>query len=89
MEDQELRDQLAQLHRKLEEATRNEPLDRDVLSHVMTDIVKLSSGQVLHPDQEENLKEQLRHQASDFELRHPKLASITQEIMDVLSRLGI
>ncbi len=89
MNDQELRDQLAQLHRELEDATHREALDRDLLGHVMTDIVKISEGVELNPEHQENLKEQIEHQASDFELRHPRVAHIFQDIMDVLSRLGI
>jgi len=87
MNDQELREHLVQLHLELERATQ--PEERDILGHLMTDIVRISQGVQLDSKARENLNEQLEHRASDFELRHPRVAHIVQEIIEVLSRLGI
>lgn len=89
MNDQELRRELKELHDQIEGALKKEPLDKDMLGHVMTDLVKVSQGLALQPHEEETLKEQLEHQASDFEMRHPRLASTFREIMDILAKLGI
>ncbi len=86
--DQELRQELADLHRKLESTTQGSP-EKDLLGHVMNDVIKVASGEELHPEENETLKEHLDEQASSFEARHPRTAGVLREIMDVLGRLGI
>jgi Tfp pilus assembly protein PilO len=86
---QSLRDQLARLHDELETAKRQVPEDTDALGHVMTDISRVISGEELHPDDSESLREQLESHASDFEVRHPRTAGVMREVMAILSRLGI
>lgn len=88
MESNELREQLIELHRELEVATRKDPRE-DVLSHVMTDIVRIASGENINQDDGENLRERIEHQASDFEIRHPRAAGILREVTDILAKLGI
>jgi hypothetical protein len=56
---------------------------------MMTDIVRIAAGEEMHPEEGENLRERLEHQASDFEVRHPRMAGILREITDILARLGI
>src|SRR5690606_13391544 len=85
----ELREQLTELHRELEAATSKSPEGSEVLSHMMTDIVRIAAGEEMHPEEGENLRERLEHQASDFEVRHPRMAGILREITDILARLGI
>lgn len=86
--DQVLRQELADLHKKLESTTQGSS-EKDLLGHVMTDVVRVASGEELHPKESETLKEHLDEQASDFEARHPRTAGVLREIMDVLGRLGI
>ena len=89
MNEQELRSELKTLHDQIENAVHKEPLDKDVLSHVMTDLVRVAQGENLQQEEGESLKEQLEGKAADFESRHPKLAVILRDVMDVLSQLGI
>lgn len=89
MDTRELREQLTELHRELEAATSKTPEGSEVLSHMMTDIVRIAAGEEMHPEEGENLRERLEHQASDFEVRHPRMAGILREITDILARLGI
>ena len=88
MNDRDLRAELKELHDRIEASMHKEPLDRDALSHIMTDLVLLAEGkdeEIVEPDQ---LKEQLEEKATDFESRHPKTANVLREIADVLARLG-
>ncbi|MGD9660115.1 MAG: DUF4404 family protein [Porticoccaceae bacterium] len=89
MTNQDLRNELQNLHQQIETAIHKEALDKDVLSHVMTDIVRISQGDDLHADESESLKEQLEDQVADFEAVHPRLAATLRDIMDVLAKLGI
>ena len=78
-----------ELHRELEAATSKSPEGSEVLSDMMTDIVRIASGEEIHPEEGENLRERIEHQASDFEARHPRASGILREITDILARLGI
>ncbi len=88
MAEQNLRAELKELHDQLELSMRKDPQDRDVLSHIMTDLVRVAEGEELHEEETETLKEQLEERATDFESRHPRTAGVLREVMDVLSRLG-
>lgn len=89
MDEQQLREELKALHDKIESAKRTEAVDRDTFGQVMTGIVRLSRGEELGPQEAENLKEQLEEHATDFEVRHPRVAGVLRDVMDVLARLGI
>lgn len=89
MDKQQLRDELKALHAKMQSALHKEPLDKDVFGHVMTDLVRVSRGESLGEAEGENLKEQIEDRAADFEVRHPRIAGILRDVMDVLSKLGI
>lgn len=89
MTNEELKAQLAELHNQLEKASRLEPAERDVLGSLMSDMVKIASGEELHEDHKLGVKEQLEQQASDFETRHPQLAGALRQVMDALHKMGI
>ena len=88
MAEQDLRAELKQLHDQIEASMHKEPLDRDILSHIMTDLVRVARGEKLYGQETESLKDQLEEKATDFESRHPKIAGILREVMEVLSKLG-
>ena len=88
MAEQDLRSELKELHDQLEASLRKAPEDRDILSHIMTDLVRVAEGEKLYGDEPETLKEHLEEKAADFESRHPKAAAILRDVMEVLSRLG-
>jgi hypothetical protein len=89
MTETNLREELKSLHDQLEHAIHKEPLDKDVFGSVMNSIVKIAQGDSVRDEDGEHLKEQLEEQATDFEIRHPRLAATLRDIMDVLSKLGI
>lgn len=89
MDKQQLRDELKALHAQIQSALHKEPLDKDVFGHVMTDLVRVSQGESLGEGEGENLKGQIEDRAADFEARHPRIAGILRDIMDVLAKLGI
>lgn len=89
MENDELRSQLTVLHKQLETAIHKDPMDKDLLGHVMQDIVRIASGEDLQPEVQEDLLDQIEHKASDFELQHPRVAQTLREITEILSKLGI
>jgi hypothetical protein len=89
MNTEDLREELKTLHHRLESTLHTTPQGRDSLSLLMTDLVRLYEGEELDPDEGESLKEQLEDQAADFEARHPRLAAVLRDVMDVLAKLGI
>ena len=89
MTEEDLRTELKQLHDQLTASLHKEPLDKDVLSHIMTDLVLVAQGEEIEGVDTESLKEQLEDKAANFESRHPKIAGVLREVMDVLARLGI
>ncbi len=88
MEKNQLRDQLNDLHKELETATRRDRQAEDLLTNVMTDIGRVAAGEQLEPDEGENLRQRLEKKASDFEVRHPKLAGVMRDVSDILAKLG-
>jgi len=89
VESKELREQLIELHKALEDASHKAPEGNEMLSRVMTDIVRIASGDDIGPDESDDLHHRLQHQVSDFEVRHPRLAGILREVTDILAKLGI
>jgi len=89
MADQDLRQELKELHDQMEASLHKEPLDKDLLGHIMTDLVRIAQGEKLGEEAGESLVEQLEDQAADFDSRHPKIAGILRDIVDILSKLGI
>jgi Domain of unknown function (DUF4404) len=89
MADDNLRDELKNLHDEIEHAVHKEPLDKDMLSKIMDGIVRIAQGEKVEQHEGENLKGQIEEQAADFEARHPRVAGVLRDVMDVLSKLGI
>jgi hypothetical protein len=89
MTDQELRQELQELHDQIEASLHKSPSDKDLLGHIMTDVVRLAQGEEIGEVDAESLKEQLEDKATDFESRHPTIAGVLRDMMDVLARLGI
>ena len=50
METDQLRSQLKDLHKALKTAADPAGREHDALSHIMTDIVRVASGEELHPE---------------------------------------
>ncbi|MCK9468031.1 MAG: DUF4404 family protein [Porticoccaceae bacterium] len=88
METDQLRQQLAELHKELEKAAHEDRYAEDMLTTVMTDIVRVASGDEPELEEGDNLRDRLEKQASDFEVRHPKTAGIMREVTEILAKLG-
>jgi len=89
MAEQDLRNQLNQLHEELESAKNLPTEERDMLGHLMTDMVKIAQGDELPEEHHATLRERLEQKESEFELDHPRLAGVIRHILDSLNRMGI
>lgn len=86
----ELKAQLIGIHSELEKATTSTAKERDVLGHVMGDIVRLSQGEELsHHDEPESLRAVLEERASTYEVDHPRAAALIRQVLDILAKMGI
>jgi Ser/Thr protein kinase RdoA (MazF antagonist) len=88
VEKQQLRAQLASLHRALADADAVGPEARELLEAVMRDIQRLLD--VEERDAEpEGLVDRLREAMKDFEDSHPTLSEAAGRVIDALARMGI
>jgi hypothetical protein len=85
----DLRQELKNLHDEIEHAIHKEPLDKDMFGKIMERIVRIAQDEPVEEEEGEDLKAQLEERAADFEVRHPKVAGVLRDVMDVLSKLGI
>ncbi len=96
MEKQQLRTQLASLHRALADAESDVsegraqvgPDARELLVAVMEDIQRLLDA-AERTEEPEGLVDRLREAKEDFEESHPTLAEAAGRVIDALARLGI
>ena len=90
MNDQDLKLELESLSNCLRDSLRKTDLEKDALSHVMNDIVRIFNGEELvHHDEPHSLRQVLNEMASDYEVDHPAVAAAIRQILDFLSRIGI
>ncbi|GIX30988.1 MAG: hypothetical protein KatS3mg124_1460 [Porticoccaceae bacterium] len=89
MEERQLREELARLHERLEQLLRHEPEERDLLSRLMTDLVRLAQGEAVGPETAQSLRAQVAEKVLEFEDRHPRLAGLLRELADALGRVGV
>ena len=88
-ENDDLRDQLATLHNELEKAKTLDPEDRDMLGHLMSDMIRIAQGDLKKEAHHETVREQLERKASEFDLDHPRLAGVVRQLLDSLGKMGI
>lgn len=91
MNDNELRQMLEELHRKIEDTDQVDEKGRELLSHLSVDIRNLLE----RTGHEERLRgssweigrieESIRH----FEVTHPKLTSALSHLLNILNNAGI
>lgn len=89
MANEELRDQLTQLHDELEKAKNISREERDVFGNLMSDMVKIAQGSEMPEERHLTLREKLEQKESEFEIDHPRLAAVIRQILDALNRMGI
>ena len=82
---EELKAKLSQLQQNLAAVNKLDDDSRKMLEQVDTDIQRLLND----GGQEDGLSERLEQQAVAFEERHPAVAGVMKDIMDVLAKMGV
>lgn len=83
MAEQQLKQQLQQLHATLAEHPQLDSESQALLQRIAADIDELQ------PDQQTDLSERVQEQAVRFEQEHPTLAGVLRQIVDTLGRMGV
>ena len=94
MSNEELKNRLEDLHQELEKAHTLSTEERDKFGSLLSDMVLIARGEGLEQENEElrddeTLREKLEHKASDFDVDHPRLASVIRQVLDTLGKMGI
>ena len=99
MANDELKKHISELQQQME-ASAIDGEDRNLLGHLMSDMVKIAQGEP-SPDpenapaakrlleQQPGFAETLERQAGDFEQQHPNIANILRQVADLLGKMGI
>jgi septal ring factor EnvC (AmiA/AmiB activator) len=88
MEQQQLREQLENLHRELEQVDTVDEKTAAVLSNLKEDIRKLE-GRTPVGEEGENLAERMNDALDHFEEEHPRLSMLIQHVLDSLAKMGL
>lgn len=88
MSEIELKQRLHELHDELERASKLTTEERDVLGHLMTEMVEIAQAEEV-PDAPDDLQDRVERYAGDFENQHPRIAGLLRHILDVLGKMGI
>ena len=90
MDENSLRELVAQLHAEMSEALRTDPKSRESLSDMMQDINRLidkpADSKSTPPG---SLPDRLERVAVQFEANHPTLAASARRLVDLLGEVGI
>jgi hypothetical protein len=83
---EKLKAKLEELRKELKTVSQVNPVERDVLTNLMTDIVNLStsSGEI-----EQGFKQTLEEKGTAYEVDHPKVAFAMRQVLDMLTKMGI
>ena len=90
MDHQHLRETLEKLHSELESTPSVDDESRELLRGLMKDVQELlaRSGEGPHP-RDQSIGERLRHGIQYFEVTHPRLAAMMEQVINTLSGAGI
>lgn len=88
MTSEDLKTQIQELRQQLEYASKADAHVKDMFGSLMEDIVVLATHGPAEVDTD-GVKEQLEQHATDFESRHPRIASLMRQLMDLLAKMGI
>ncbi|WIO74045.1 DUF4404 family protein [Porticoccaceae bacterium LTM1] len=88
MTSEDLKTQIQELRQQLEYASKTDSHVKDMFGSLMEDIVVLATQGPEEVDAE-GVKDQLEQRATDFENRHPRIASLMRQLMDLLAKMGI
>lgn len=87
MANEELKHHAQMLHKQLE-GSKLSPEERDILSHLMTEILALLRGSEEEPDIS-TLQDKLEEHSIRFENRHPAVADTIRQVVNALANMGI
>jgi hypothetical protein len=88
MDQDKLRQQIAQLHAELDQARHNNPDAQEHLSEILPDI-KRAADQPQSAVADASLSERLEGAAVQFEANHPTLAASARRLIELLNEAGI
>ncbi len=89
MVEDKLHAQLEDLHAELERAAKVEPGEKDMVGHLLTEVVDLMSGEEVAEEQHRDLLERLESKALEFDFDHPRLAAMLRRLVNLLAGLGV
>ena len=89
MSNEELKSRLDELHQELEKASTLSLEEQDMFGSLMADMVQIAQDESQPEQHNETLREKLEHQASDFDVDHPRLAGVLRQLLDSLGKMGI
>ncbi len=89
-EQQQLREQLQQLHTELERTESVDQASRDMLRHLISDVQELLDRSEEGPSQRDRpFLNRLRKGIAAFEATHPELTLTMSEVVDTLTNAGV
>ena len=90
MDTQNLREQLEQLHRELQQIRLVEDTDRQTLQQLMADIKELLQQRDGYPTEKySGLAEQLKESVAQLEASHPTVTMLMGQTIEMLAKMGI
>ncbi len=89
MDNDSLRERLAQLHAELSDAHRGDPQAHRPLGEILPEIKRLAEQPGTLGASDASLPQRLEQVAVQFEADHPALAGSVRRIVDLLGAVGI
>jgi Domain of unknown function (DUF4404) len=91
MDQESLRERLAQLHAELDNARQQNPATRQSLGEILPDVKRMvdQTPGAADPSIDKSLPERLEKVAVQFEADHPTLAASARRLIDLLNEVGI
>jgi hypothetical protein len=89
MDQDSLREKLAQLHAELSDAHRADPEGHRPLGEILPEIKHLTEQSAAGGTTDASLPQRLEQVAVQFEANHPALAGSVRRIVDLLGEVGI
>jgi hypothetical protein len=89
MNNEELRQQLLDLHAELQRPAALDPQQRELLQALSIDIDQLLQRDENQPQHYRKLSERLSEDVAQLEASHPKITLLMRRVIDSLAYLGI
>jgi hypothetical protein len=89
MDQNSVRERLAELHARLSDAHRTDPEGHRPLGEILPEIKRLTEQSAAQGTTDASLPQRLEQVAVQFEANHPELAGSVRRIVDLLGEIGI